>query len=117
MVQTQDLTDLVLTALEDMKGIDIRRLDVRGITSITDWMVIASGTSDRHVKSLAGRIAERAREAGVPVLGMEGEADGDWVLIDLGDVIAHVMLPKARDFYQLEKLWQSGGESALRAES
>lgn len=117
MVQTQDLTDLVVTALEDMKGIDIRCLDVRGITSITDWMVIASGTSDRHVKSLAGRIADRAREAGVSVIGMEGEADGDWVLIDLGDVIAHVMLPKARDFYQLEKLWQSGDESTRRAES
>ena len=111
----QDPTALVVRALEDVKGVDIVCMDVRGITTITDWMVIASGNSDRHVKSLADNVLNAARAAGVRPLGIEGERDGEWVLIDLGDVIAHVMLPRVRDFYQLEKLWDHAGDSDQHA--
>lgn len=111
MVSDRELTGLVIEALEDLKGVDIRVLDVRSITTITDWMVIASGTSDRHVKSLAGNVVHRAKEAGQEVVGIEGEGEGEWALIDLGEVIVHVMQPRVRDFYQLEKLWgDAGGE-------
>ena len=111
----QDPTALVVRALEDVKGVDIVCMDVSGITTITDWMVIASGNSDRHVKSLADNVLNAARAAGVRPLGIEGERDGEWVLIDLGDVIAHVMLPRVRDFYKLEKLWDHAGDSDQHA--
>ena len=111
----QEPTALVVRALEDVKGVDIICMDVRGITTITDWMVIASGNSDRHVKSLADNVLNAARAAGVRPLGIEGERDGEWVLIDLGDVIAHVMLPRVRDFYKLEKLWDHAGDSDQHA--
>lgn len=104
-MQSEPLRDLVMTALQDMKGVDIKALDVRGITAITDFMVIASGTSDRHVKSLARHVSDAARERHVRPLGIEGEQDGEWVLVDLGDVVVHVMRPQVRDFYNLEKLW------------
>ena len=99
------LAEVVTAALDEMKGQNITVLDVRGVTSVADTIVIASGTSDRHVKSLATRVQERAREAGQRPLGVEGERDGEWVLVDLGDVIVHVMLPRVREFYALEKLW------------
>jgi ribosome-associated protein len=95
----------VLLSLDDGKGADIKVLDVRSKTSITDYMVIASGTSERHVCSLADRVIDKAREIGVRALGLEGKASGDWVLVDLGEVIIHVMKPQTREFYQLEKLW------------
>lgn len=104
-MQAEALRDLVIQALEDMKGVDIRALDVRGMTAITDFMVIASGTSDRHVKSLARNVLDQARAAGVRPLGVEGEQEGEWVLADLRDVVVHVMRPQVRDFYNLEKLW------------
>jgi ribosome-associated protein len=88
-----------------MKALDVRVLDVRGLTDITDCMVIASGTSDRHVRSVAQRVVEKAKEAGFRPHGLEGEQDGDWVLIDLSEMIVHVMLPRVREFYGLEKLW------------
>jgi ribosome-associated protein len=97
--------DLVLKTLEDMKARDITVLDVRGRTSITDIMIIASGTSDRHVKSIAEAVAFQSKQAGEPPLGSEGIEDGEWALVDLNDVVVHVMLPKVRDFYQLERLW------------
>jgi ribosome-associated protein len=99
------LTELVTAALDDLKAQNVTVLDVRELTGMTDTIVIASGTSDRHVKSLAGRVLERAKAAGFRSLGIEGERDGEWVLVDLQDVIVHVMLPRVREFYGLEKLW------------
>jgi ribosome-associated protein len=101
------LADVVTTALADLKAQHVCVLDVRELTSVADTVVIASGTSDRHVKSLAGRVLERAREAGFRALGVEGEREGEWVLVDLQDVIVHVMLPRVREFYALEKLWDA----------
>lgn len=101
----EQLRDLVVSALEDMKGVEVRALDVRGSTPLTDFMVIASGTSDRHVKSLASSVLDKAREAGAETMGVEGEQEGEWVLVDLRDVVVHVMRPQVRDFYNLEKLW------------
>jgi ribosome-associated protein len=99
------LKAVVLAALDDMKALEVKYLDVRGLTDIADFMVIASGTSDRHVRSVAQRVVERAKEAGFRPHGIEGQQDGDWVLIDLNDMIIHVMLPRVREFYGLEKLW------------
>jgi ribosome-associated protein len=99
------LKTVVLDALDDMKALEVKFLDVRGLTDIADSMVIASGTSDRHVRSVAQRVVEKAKEAGFRPHGVEGQQDGDWVLIDLSEMIVHVMLPRVREFYGLEKLW------------
>ena len=99
------LKTTVIDALADMKALDVRFLDVRGLTDIADFMVIASGTSDRHVRSVAQRVVEKAKEAGFRPHGIEGQQDADWVLIDLNEMIVHVMLPRVREFYGLEKLW------------
>lgn len=99
------LQSVVLDALADMKALDVKVIDVRGITDIADTMVIASGTSDRHVRSVAQRVVEKTKAAGFRPQGVEGQQDSDWVLIDLSDLIVHVMLPRVRDFYGLEKLW------------
>ena len=113
-MQTEALAELAETALDDLKGVDVCRIDVRGKTSITDVIVIASGTSERHLHSLADRVVQRAKEAGVKPLGVEGERGGDWLLVDLGDVVVHVMSREKRDFYNLEKLWSmdAGGASS-----
>jgi ribosome-associated protein len=99
------LRQVILAALEDMKALEVKVLDVRGLTDIADTMVIASGTSDRHVRSVAQRVVEKTKEAGYRPHGVEGQKDSDWVLIDLHDTIVHVMLPRVREFYGLEKLW------------
>ncbi len=99
------LTELVVEALEDVKAKDIVRLDVRDMTSVTDYMVVASGTSNRHVKALVDNVAEKAKGAGHRPIGIEGAEGGEWVLLDLQDTLVHVMLPKVREFYNLEKLW------------
>ncbi len=99
------LKTVVIDALADMKALEVKLLDVRGLTDIADFMVIASGTSDRHVRSVAQRVVEKTKEAGFRPHGVEGQQDGDWVLIDLSEMIVHVMLPRVREFYGLEKLW------------
>jgi ribosome-associated protein len=99
------IVDIVLRAMDDMKAVNIVTLDVRGVTDVADAMVIASGNSDRHVRSIADRVREFAKQAGYRPLGVEGERDGEWVLVDLNDVIVHVMLPRVREFYRLESLW------------
>lgn len=104
-METDELQALVIKTLDDMKALDVHVIDVRGKTSITDVMVIASGNSDRHVKSLAEAVAFQAKLAGEPPLGTEGLTDGEWALVDLNGVVVHVMQPKVRDFYQLERLW------------
>lgn len=100
-----ELCQLVVTALEDLKASDIRIINVKKLTSITDRMIIASGNSTRQVCALADKVVQAAKKRGVMPLGVEGEQDGDWALIDLGDVIVHIMRPPIRDYYQLEKLW------------
>jgi len=110
------LKAVVTDALADMKALEIKVLDVRGLTDIADYMVIASGTSDRHVRSVAQRVVERTKEAGFRPHGVEGQQDSDWVLIDLNEMIVHVMLPRVREFYGLEKLWDmTATKSAARA--
>lgn len=106
-MQVEDLKELVIDALDDRKAQDIQVIDVRDISSVTDIMVIATGTSTRHVKSVASYLVEKAKEAGQPPFGSEGEETGEWVLVDLGDVVAHIMTRETRDFYQLERLWST----------
>ena len=105
IVKSPSLKTVVIDALADMKALEVKVLDVRGLTDIADCMVIASGTSDRHVRSVAQRVVERTKEAGFRPHGVEGQQDSDWVLIDLNEMIVHVMLPRVREFYGLEKLW------------
>src|SRR5579871_3359404 len=109
------LQDVVTAALDDMKAVNVKVLDVRGLTDIADTMIIASGNSDRHVKSIADRVLEKAKESGFRPLGKEGERDGEWVLVDLQDIIVHVMLPRVREFYGLERLWDNGTTEAPAA--
>jgi ribosome-associated protein len=101
------LEKLALAALEDMKAVNIRVLDVRALTDIADTMIVASGTSDRHVRSIAENVVVKAKQAGRRPMGTEGRQDGEWVLIDLQDVLVHVMLPRVREFYALEQLWEA----------
>jgi len=104
-MNSEKLCDLVVDALEEVKGQDIIKLNVRDMTSVTDWMIVASGTSSRHVQALVENVAQKAKAAGHRPMGIEGESGGEWVLLDLQDALVHVMLPKVREFYNLEKLW------------
>ncbi len=108
------LVKTAVAALEDMKAVDIKVLDVRDVTDVADCMIIASGNSDRHVKSIADRVVERAKQAGFRPFGTEGEQGGEWVLVDLNDVIVHVMQAKVREFYALESLWDVVPKSPAR---
>ncbi len=110
-MQSSEFKKLIENSLDDLKAVDIVALNVGGFTSITDYMLIAGGTSDRHVRSIADSVIEKVRETGQPVLGVEGRESGEWVLVDLGDVVVHIMQPRARNFYKLEDLWSMGERS------
>ena len=107
----QALRRRVLDALEELKARDVREIDVRGKTSIADLLIVATGTSSRHVKSIADEVVKFAKRAGVLPLGVEGQKEAEWVLVDLGDIIVHVMLPRIREFYGLERLWTVGDQA------
>lgn len=114
-MNSEQLCDLIIEALEELKAIDIVKLDVSKLTSVTDYMIVASGTSNRHVKALTDNVAEKARVAGHKPAGVEGEEGSEWVLLDLQDALVHVMLPRVREFYNLEKLWSLSPSSELAA--
>ena len=95
----------VIEALEDIKGFDIIDLDVRKLTSITDYMIIASASSTRQTRALANNIQDKMKELNIEVVGVEGEGEGDWVLVDIGDIIIHIMTPTTRAYFNLEELW------------
>ena len=114
-MNSEQLSNLVIDALDDIKAEDIVKLDVRDMTTVTDYMVVASGTSNRHVKALVENVAEKASKAGHKPIGIEGEGGAEWVLLDLQDTLVHVMLPKVREFYNLEKLWSLGPVGDLAA--
>lgn len=108
-MQAEQILKIVQEVLDERKGQNITTLDVRGKTGFTDYMVVVTGTSDRHLKSLCEYVSEKLKENGVRPLGTEGDLGSDWVLLDLGDVIVHAMTAQARGFYQLEKLWSVEG--------
>ena len=111
-----ELLRTVREAVEELKARDVVEIDVRGKSSVTDYMVIASGTSTRHVKSIADEVVKFAKKLDVMPLGVEGEREAEWVLVDLADVIVHVMLPRVREFYALERLWTVGDEPPERVD-
>lgn len=102
------IRDAVVDALEDVKGFDISVLDVRNMTSLTSYMIVCSGNSNRQTKALADNVCEKLKEKGIETRGIEGEKEGEWVLVDMGDVIVHVMVPATRAYYNLEQLWTQG---------
>jgi ribosome-associated protein len=111
----KELIDVTLTALDEAKAIDVIVFEVSKLTSISDYMIIASGRSNRQVSALADKVVEASKKIGVQPLGVEGKSEGEWVLVDLGDIIVHIMHPDTREYYQLEKLW--GTDAAEQAEN
>lgn len=106
-MRPEPLLEAVLTALDDQKADHVTSLDVRSLTTITDYMVVASGTSSRHVQAIAENLQKTLKSQGVKPAGYEGDPSGDWMLVDFGDVVVHIMHPRTRDFYNLEKLWSA----------
>ena len=104
-MKTEKLLNIAKAVLEDLKATRINVFDVRHLTSITDYMIIASGGSDRQVTALVNKLIEAVKQSGIKPLGVEGAKQGEWALVDLGDIIVHIMLPQTREYYQLEKLW------------
>lgn len=104
-MESEPLRELVIEALDDLKAVNTVSLDVTDLTDVMDYMVVASGTSSRHVKSLADNVCMEAKKQGMRPIGVEGQDAGEWVLVDFGDVVVHLMLPATRDFYDLERLW------------
>lgn len=107
MKKIKELVDITLAALNDVKAIDVVVFEVSKLTTISDYMIIASGRSKRQVAALADSVIETAKKYGIQPLGVEGKTEGEWVLVDLGDIIVHIMHPETREYYQLEKLWSS----------
>ena len=116
-MHSEELLELAQTSLEDLKARDVRVFDVREMTSVTDYFLLASGTSDRHVRSMADNLVQNVKQAGQRPLGVEGQEAGEWVLIDLNDVVVHVMQSRTREFYKLEDLWALGTGEAENAGS
>jgi len=114
-MQIEQLKRLILNVLDDMKARDVSIMDVRNKTAVTDFMIVASGTSERHVKALAETVAFRAKDAGEPPLDTEGVREGEWALVDLNGLVVHIMLPKVRDFYNLERFWSAPALVASKA--
>ncbi len=112
-MRTGQMRKLIVDALVDAKAQDITVLDVRKVSGFTDYMIVLSGTSTRHVQSVADKVIDNMRGRGIRAIGVEGEKVGEWVLIDFGDVVVHVMRPQTRDFYNLEKLWSDGKRVSL----
>jgi ribosome-associated protein len=98
----------VIDAIEDIKGFDITVMDVRKLTSLTNYMIVASASSSRQAKAIADNVREKVKEKGYPIRGTEGEKDGEWVLVDLDDIVVHIMVPTTRAYYNLEQLWSEG---------
>lgn len=117
VMRTEQMIEMVVAILDDGKANNINVIDVHEKTSITDCFIVASGTSERHVKSLAGQVVEKLKPHRIKPLGVEGEQGGEWVLVDLGDLVLHVMLPRTREFYQLEKLWETDWETNFMSKS
>lgn len=107
----EQMRDIAVAALEDIKGKEILALDTTKLTSLFECMIVATGDSNRQVKALANNVREKLKEAGAEILGMEGDQTGEWVLVDAGELIIHVMLPAVRDYYNLEQLW--GGQKPV----
>lgn len=107
VMHTNELLNAVLSDLSDLKAVNIIPLDVRQITSITDYMVIASGNSSRHVRAIADNLIHKMKERFIQPFSIEGDTDDEWVLVDLGDIVVHIMQPRTRDYYNLEKLWNT----------
>lgn len=112
---TDELKKIVINALENLKGIEIVALDVQKLTNVADCMIFCSGTSNRQVKSLANNAATEVKKHGAQVLGIEGAQEGEWVLVDFGDIVLHVMLPETRAFYDLERMWSVPAASGAPA--
>ncbi len=110
----QEVLDVAVAALDELKARNVSNIDIRALTSIADNMVIATGTSSRHVKALADNVIEQAKAAGFPPVGVEGQQNAEWILVDLGDVIVHVMQPATREFYDLERLWRDPHQHPAR---
>ena len=105
MISVATIKKNVIKALEDIKGFDIIDLDVRKLTSITDYMIIASASSTRQTRALANNVHDKMKDLNVEIVGIEGEGEGDWVLVDIGDIIVHIMTPTTRAYFNLEELW------------
>lgn len=104
-MKTQELLRVILDNLDDFKAVNVTPLDVRQITSVTEYMIISTGTSGRHVRAIAENLIDKMKIHHINPLGIESDTENEWVLVDYGDVVVHIMQAKARDFYQLEKLW------------
>jgi ribosome-associated protein len=116
-LKNRDISRLVIEALDDLKGASIKSIDVRGLTSITDFMVITTARSNTHAKALADSVVKKSKESGLEIVGTEGRGQSEWVLVDLGDVVVHIMTESMRVLYSLEDLWNFSPSSTINSEN